>query len=138
MLERGGKSSEWQVVGHGVTSADGRVETLTPEGAALDGGLYRLVFDTRRYFEEKGVQTFFPSVIITFQVESSGKSKTDHYHVPIALESLRLHDVPRFLSAGSIKTTLHGFHSQVFSRRSLGEPARVATNSRPAAQGKSR
>ena len=85
VLERGGKSSEWQVVGHGVTGAEGRVETLTPDGAALDGGLYRLVFDTRRYFEEKGVQTFFPSVIITFQVESSSKSKSDHYHVPLLL-----------------------------------------------------
>ena len=85
VLERGGKSSEWQVVGHGVTGAEGRVETLTTEGAALDAGLYRLVFDTRRYFEEKGVQTFFPSVIITFQVERSGKNASDHYHVPLLL-----------------------------------------------------
>jgi len=85
VLERGGKSSEWQVVGHGVTSADGRVETLTPESAALEGGLYRLVYDTRRYFEEKGVQTFFPSVIITFQVESHSKSRSNHYHVPLLL-----------------------------------------------------
>ena len=69
----------------GVTSADGRVETLTPESAALEGGLYRLVYDTRRYFEEKGMQTFFPSVIITFQVESHSKGRSNHYHVPLLL-----------------------------------------------------
>ena len=31
------------------------------------------------------MQTFFPSVIITFQVESNSKGRSDHYHVPLLL-----------------------------------------------------
>ena len=83
VLERGGKASEWQVVGHGETDADGRLRTLMAEGAPVEAGLYRLVFDTRRYFDGRGVRAFYPSVIITFDVADDGARNAAHYHVPL-------------------------------------------------------
>ena len=84
MLERGGKSSEWQVVGHGETDADGRLRSLMTDETPLEAGLYRLVFDTRRYFEGRGVRAFYPSVIITFEVADEADG-VPHYHVPLLL-----------------------------------------------------
>jgi 5-hydroxyisourate hydrolase len=85
VLERGGKSSEWQVVGHGETDADGRLRSLMAEQAPLEAGLYRLLFDTRRYFEGRGVRAFYPSVIITFEVAEEEAKHAAHYHVPLLL-----------------------------------------------------
>ncbi len=85
VLERGGKASEWQVVGHGETDADGRCRTLMAGEAPLEAGLYRLVFDSRRYFDGRGVRAFYPSVIITFEVADDGARNAAHYHVPLLL-----------------------------------------------------
>jgi 5-hydroxyisourate hydrolase len=38
------------------------------------------VFDTRRYFERRHVQVFFPSVVVIFEIGSE-----PHYHVPLLL-----------------------------------------------------
>lgn len=80
MLERGGQN-QWHLVGHGETDVDGRLRTLMPDGVRLTPGLYRLVFDTRRYFENLGVRGFYPSVIVIFEV-TPGEA---HYHVPLLL-----------------------------------------------------
>jgi 5-hydroxyisourate hydrolase len=80
VLERGGGQEQWQLVGHGETDADGRVLSLVPEGAAAPPGLYRLVFDTRRYFDRIGVRSFYPSVIVLFETTAD-----EHYHVPLLL-----------------------------------------------------
>lgn len=85
VLERGGKSSEWQVVGHGETDADGRLRSLMPEQALLEAGLYRLVFDARRYFDGRGVRSLYPSIIITFEVTDEGGAGPSHYHIPLLL-----------------------------------------------------
>jgi len=85
VLERGGKASEWQIVGHGETDEDGRQRTLMADQARLASGLYRLVFDTRRYFEGRGVRALYPSVIITFEVAEDGEKNAPHYHIPLLL-----------------------------------------------------
>jgi 5-hydroxyisourate hydrolase len=85
VLERGGKSSEWQIVGHGETDEDGRQRTLIADQAPLQSGLYRLVFDTRRYFEGRGVRALYPSVIIPFEVAEDGAKTTANYHLPLLL-----------------------------------------------------
>ena len=85
VLERGGKASEWQVVGHGETDGDGRLRTLVPDETPLQAGLYRLVFDARRYFESRGVRAFFPLVIVTFEVAHDVAKTAAHYHVPLLL-----------------------------------------------------
>jgi 5-hydroxyisourate hydrolase len=84
-LERGGKSSAWQVIGHGETDGDGRIRTFAEEGRSLDPGLYRLVFDTGRYFEGRGVRSFYPSVIVTFDVTDDSIKSQGHLHVPLLL-----------------------------------------------------
>jgi 5-hydroxyisourate hydrolase len=84
VLERGGRSSEWHVVGQGETDADGRLRSLMADRVPLAAGLYRLVFDTRRYFEGRGIRAFYPSVIIMFEVADEAESAA-HYHVPLLL-----------------------------------------------------
>jgi len=85
VLERGGRSSEWQMVGHGETDADGRQRTLMADGEVVEPGLYRLVFDTRRYFEGRGLRVFYPSVVITFEVAEAAGQDAGHFHVPLLL-----------------------------------------------------
>ena len=63
--------AQWEVVGRGVTDADGRLRSLT-EGIALERATYRLTFKT---------DGFFPEVAVTFRVEDPAK----HYHVPLLL-----------------------------------------------------
>jgi len=81
MLEKGTGTEGWQLVGSGETDADGRLRTLTPDGATLVPGMYRLVFNTRRYLESHAGRAFFPTVSVVFEV-TAGDS---HYHVPLLL-----------------------------------------------------
>jgi 5-hydroxyisourate hydrolase len=52
-----------------------------PETAALTPGVYRLVFDTDRYFHDQGVAAFYPRVIVEFRTTPGDA----HYHVPLLL-----------------------------------------------------
>lgn len=69
----------WHEVGRGETDNDGRCKTLTT--GAIDGGVYRLCFDTGSYFRERRVDTFFPEAVIVFRVDEA----TQHYHVPLLI-----------------------------------------------------
>jgi 5-hydroxyisourate hydrolase len=80
VLERSGGPGGWVIVGNGETDADGRLRTLIASDAPLVPGTYRLVFDTRRYFERRHVQAFYPSVVVIFEVGAE-----PHYHVPLLL-----------------------------------------------------
>ena len=62
---------QWEVIGRGVTDADGRLRSLT-EGVALERATYRLTFKT---------DGFFPEVSVTFRVDDPAQ----HYHVPLLL-----------------------------------------------------
>jgi 5-hydroxyisourate hydrolase len=81
VLERAASKGTWEPVGQGVTDADGRVRKLIAQDSAAGAGEYRLVFDTRRYFETTGAAGFYPSVVIVFEVRDGA----DHYHVPLLL-----------------------------------------------------
>jgi 5-hydroxyisourate hydrolase len=81
VLEVIGPRDQWQEIGRGVTDADGRLRTLMPESQALTAGIYRLVFDTRAYFESQRTRGFYPQVTVAFEV-SDGDA---HYHVPLLL-----------------------------------------------------
>jgi 5-hydroxyisourate hydrolase len=74
-------AGEWQRVGAGKTSADGRAANLAPAGATLTAGTYRLVFDTGAYFQALGVAGFYPEVAIVFEV----RDPAEHHHVPLLL-----------------------------------------------------
>lgn len=75
------RDGAWQQTGHGVTDADGRLRTLLADDRPLRGGVYRLTFDTAAYFEQVGVQAFYPRVRVEFTV-AAGES---HCHVPLLL-----------------------------------------------------
>jgi len=66
------------VLATGLTDTDGRVDDLGPN--ALDTGTYRLRFNTGGYFGETGTPTFYPEVVISFEVTGD-----QHYHVPLLL-----------------------------------------------------
>jgi 5-hydroxyisourate hydrolase len=81
VLERGGSHGMWTVVGRGETDGEGRQRSLMANGTPLLAGVYRLTFDTKRYFEGLGVRPFFPTIAVTFET-ADGES---HYHVPLLL-----------------------------------------------------
>ena len=44
---------------------------------------YSLTFDTEGYFGGRGVNTFFPEVVVQFVVREGQKG--EHFHVPVLL-----------------------------------------------------
>jgi hydroxyisourate hydrolase len=82
-LERSGPDG-WQLLGSGVTDADGRIREIGPE--RTEAGHHRLTFDTGGYFAAAGRETFFPEVTITFTVADPDT----HHHVPILLSPFAL------------------------------------------------
>lgn len=65
----------WAPVAKSVTNDDGRIPQFVPDGPPE--GVHRLVFDTGAYF----AKTFYPEVVVTFQVTEAG----EHHHVPLLL-----------------------------------------------------
>jgi 5-hydroxyisourate hydrolase len=80
-LERSRGEHGWELLGQGENDADGRLRTLLPSGQPLVAGRYRLIFDTRRYFDNRGVRAFYPTVIVTFDAAAG----EPHYHLPLLL-----------------------------------------------------
>ena len=79
-LERS-TGDRWELVGRAATDDDGRVRTLVPSEATVPAGVYRLTFDTAAYFQRTNAQTFYPAVVIIFQVVDGGQ----HHHVPLLI-----------------------------------------------------
>ena len=79
-LEVQGEDACWSVVASKVTDDDGRVKDLMEEGA-LQRATYRITFDTGAYFKARGVEGFYPSAAIVFQITEPAQ----HYHVPLLL-----------------------------------------------------
>jgi 5-hydroxyisourate hydrolase len=81
VLEQRRPDGGWTRVGEGHTDDDGRLRTLTAEGAQVAPGLYRLTFGTGQYFEARQVRAFYPTISVTFEVLDNG----GYYHVPLLL-----------------------------------------------------
>ena len=64
----------------GITNKDGRIAELLPQEQILPRGLYKLIFDTRKYFESIGEPVFYPVVEIHFTIDDDS-----HYHIPLLL-----------------------------------------------------
>ncbi len=60
-----------------VTDADGRVTDLAGD---LAPGTYTLRFDSGGYFAERGIEGFYPEVVVTFTITGAR-----HVHVPLLL-----------------------------------------------------
>jgi 5-hydroxyisourate hydrolase len=75
---RGGDG--WIELGAGVTDDDGRLRPL-PTGSDLAAGTYRLTFATGAWFAAAGRASFYPEVVVTFEVTDPAR----HHHVPLLL-----------------------------------------------------
>ena len=69
---------EWRTFSQGVTNADGRIPDLLPPARILPPAIYKMVFETGRYFDDMDVKGFYPRVEIQFSI-----SDDQHYHVPL-------------------------------------------------------
>jgi 5-hydroxyisourate hydrolase len=79
VLHRVGAASTAELA-RGTTDPDGRVKVFSPT-PVLEAGSYRLTFEVGPYFASSGVETFYPRVIIEFEVRDASQ----HYHVPLLL-----------------------------------------------------
>ena len=68
-------------LGKGETDSDGRIASGLIDASDFSPGLYRIEFNTQRYFESTGTDAFYPQVSIQFIVSPGN----DHYHVPLLL-----------------------------------------------------
>ncbi|MCD2442914.1 hydroxyisourate hydrolase [Agromyces sp. SYSU K20354] len=75
----GPSGDEWGRVAASVTDDDGRISHFGPD--ELLPGEYRLRFDTGAWFAARGVDTFYPEVVITVRIEDDGR----HVHAPLLL-----------------------------------------------------
>lgn len=75
-----GANDEWAEIALGITNNDGRIADLLPTDEPLQPGIYKLRFETKDYFDQQQIKTFYPYVEIIFDIQS-----TDHYHVPLLL-----------------------------------------------------
>ena len=64
----------------GTTNADGRIPNLLRNDVVLQPGAYKLLFETKEYFDQQGVHSFYPFIEIVFVVTGP-----EHYHVPLLL-----------------------------------------------------
>jgi len=71
----------WRDLGAGVTDKDGRIKALFPVGQPFVAGEYRVIFHTRAFYAKAKESTFFPEVIVPFEVQDPKQ----HYHVPLLL-----------------------------------------------------
>ena len=66
------------VLAQSATDDDGRIADLYCGDLR---GLYRLRFDTARYFAAAGVASFYPEIVIAFEITDTASK----YHVPLLL-----------------------------------------------------
>jgi 5-hydroxyisourate hydrolase len=77
----------WRSLAKGVTNAHGRCNNLlssdevAPDVKLEAGGLYKIVFETKDYFDKAGKTTFYPWVEIPFTVTHPD----EHYHIPLLI-----------------------------------------------------
>lgn len=63
------------------TDSDGRCRDLVPSGDPLSPGVYRITFDTGRYFAALEIEALYPVVAVTVSVRDAAA----HYHIPLLL-----------------------------------------------------
>jgi 5-hydroxyisourate hydrolase len=81
ILEFQDSTSDWQVIGTGMTDGDGRLCDLLSPGHLLQPGDYRITFKTGVYFAGRNIEGFYPEVSVLFTIRDAA----EHYHVPLLL-----------------------------------------------------
>lgn len=72
-------AAAWTSIGGGITNQDGRISGLAPAESGLAAGVYRLTFATGEYFSKRGLDSFYPQVVVVFRIADPAQ----HYHVPL-------------------------------------------------------
>ncbi len=80
-LEFQSSANEWKKIGNGTTNSDGRISDLLPDSYLLQPGIYRITFETGKYFSTTGITAFYPTVQIVFEIND----QKSHCHVPLLL-----------------------------------------------------
>jgi 5-hydroxyisourate hydrolase len=75
-----GGNDLWTEITRGITNNDGRISDLLEKGKLLEPGIYKMRFETKDYFDQARIPTFYPYVEIVFEVRSA-----EHYHIPLLL-----------------------------------------------------
>ena len=81
IIERRIEQGEWSELARGATDADGRVSQFEMPRASLEGGTYRLRFETAAYFRSQGGTWLYPEIHLVIQIDDPAR----HYHVPVLL-----------------------------------------------------
>lgn len=79
-LQKPGDENTWIDITSGITNDDGRIEGFLPQDQVIKPGTYRMLFNTKNYFESNDVKGFYPEVPIIFET-----TDTSHYHIPLLL-----------------------------------------------------
>ena len=72
------ESATGEPLADAVTDADGRAPDLAT--GTLAAGTYRLRFDSGTWFAEQEIVSFYPEVVVAFELAGD-----DHFHVPLLL-----------------------------------------------------
>jgi len=73
-------AGQWEPVSEAVTDDDGRVSDWGGHHPTTEG-CHRLVFGSGDYFRGQGTRTFYPEVVVVFEVTDPDA----HHHVPLLL-----------------------------------------------------
>lgn len=76
-------STGWELRGSGTTGDDGRISRLLSMENELVRGTYRVIFNTGSYYHLIGQESFYPQVVVVFEVVNSD----EHYHIPLLLNA---------------------------------------------------
>ncbi len=70
----------WQFLAEGITNAEGRIGDLLEANYIPEKGVYKLNFESGKYFQQTNVAFLYPSIDIIFKIENN-----EHYHIPLLL-----------------------------------------------------
>ena len=73
-------ANSWLELSRAITNKDGRIPGFELTDNELQPGIYKLMFETGKYFDAQGIVSFYPFVDIVFEA-----AKHEHYHVPLLL-----------------------------------------------------
>lgn len=76
-----GLAGMWTVLGRSRTDADGRSDDVSPANLRLQAGIYRLTFEVATYFRSQNVTSFYPEVVVIFNL----RDVTQSYHIPLLI-----------------------------------------------------
>lgn len=71
---------QWDAVAEATTDDDGRIGDWGSDASTAEGR-HRLVFASGDYFAGRDTETFYPEVVVVFEVTDA----TAHHHVPLLL-----------------------------------------------------